>query len=191
MFGSDGGAGAAENPGGAASASEDRQQQTSVPFLGERKLTSRSVRIVSMQDSNATTTATGVDGCREPGTDRTTTAGNLSRCWCHSSPSPSFILPLLPFFISFFVLRKRLRSEDRRQPFSSSSQTPDARLSTTIGTPPNFLSLGVHLAPLRNLSWKTRSHFYIFPILVLPHPPPSLHTFLDFNAWLWSTGWHS
>ena len=47
-----------EHPGGGpASASDDRQQQTPAPFLGGRKPTPRSVRIVSMQDSNAATSA--------------------------------------------------------------------------------------------------------------------------------------
>ncbi len=49
MFGSGSGAGPAEHPGGAASASEDRQQQTPVPFSGGRRPTTCSVRIVSLQ----------------------------------------------------------------------------------------------------------------------------------------------
>src|SRR6266446_1813585 len=73
MFGSDG---PADQPGGPASASEDRQQQTPVPFSGGRKPTPRSVRIVSMQDSKAAS-ATGPGGGsgarRDPATDRTTT----------------------------------------------------------------------------------------------------------------------
>jgi hypothetical protein len=93
MFGSDGGAGPVEHPGGAASASEDRQQQTPVPFSERCKPIQCSVRIVSMQDSNAATAATcasaGGAGGREPGTDWTKT----------TRPSPFFILPFLPFFL--------------------------------------------------------------------------------------------
>ncbi|KAF8497819.1 hypothetical protein F5888DRAFT_1906594 [Russula emetica] len=57
-----------------------KQQQMPVPFSDGCKPTPHSVRIVSMQDSNAATTATdagtggtGAGGRREPGTDRTTT----------------------------------------------------------------------------------------------------------------------
>jgi hypothetical protein len=92
MFGSDG---PPEHPGAAAaSASEDRQQQTPVPFSGGRKPTPRSVRIVSMQDSNAATTATGTGGRREPGTDRTTTTRVSSNA---GAPTPSFpfLLPCM------------------------------------------------------------------------------------------------
>jgi hypothetical protein len=62
------------------------------------------VSIVSMDDSNAATTPTGTGtggragagagGCREPGTDRTTTQVSSSA----GAPRPSFF-PLLPFFI--------------------------------------------------------------------------------------------
>jgi len=64
--------------------------------------------------------------------------------------------------------------------FSSSFQTPDARLRDATATPPKFRSPGLHLELLRDPSWKTRIHFYLFPILVLAHVP--LQTFLDFNA---------
>jgi hypothetical protein len=38
----------------------------------------------------------------------------------------------------------------------------------------------LHLELLRDPSWKTRIHFYMFPVPVLAHVP--LQTFLDFNA---------
>ncbi len=71
---------------------------------------------------------------------------------------------------------------DRRtltNPFSS-SQTPDARLRAAITTPPKFRLPGLNLALLRDPPYKTRIHFYLFPILVLAHV--SLQAFLDFNA---------
>jgi hypothetical protein len=88
MFGSDGGAGPAEHPGGAASASENR---TPVPFSGGRKPIPRSVRIVSMQDSNTATGAGtgGAGGRREPGTDRTTTTRVSSSAGATHPPFPS------------------------------------------------------------------------------------------------------
>jgi hypothetical protein len=77
MFGSDGPAEQQQHSGGAgrggvgpgppasgASEGERLQQQTPAPFSGRRKPTSRSVRIVSMQDSNAATSATGGAGGR-------------------------------------------------------------------------------------------------------------------------------
>jgi hypothetical protein len=104
MFGSDG---PPEHLGGegaaAASAIEGRQQQTPVPFSGGRKPALRFVRIVSMEVSNAATTATGTGGRREPGTDRTTTTLVSSNA---GAPPPSVSL-LAPLYVP--VLRKRLR----------------------------------------------------------------------------------
>ncbi|KAI0266903.1 hypothetical protein BGY98DRAFT_462221 [Russula aff. rugulosa BPL654] len=57
----------------------------------------------------------------------------------------------------------------------SSSQTPDARLRAAIATPPKFRSPGLHLELLRDPSFKTRVHFYLWPFLVLAHVP--LQTF--------------
>jgi hypothetical protein len=185
--GGSGGAGAGgpaeHHPGGAAaaSASEDRQQhrhQTPVPFSGGRKPTPRSVRIVSMQDSNAATSATGGAGAgsrREPGTDRTTTTRVSSSAGATPPPRP-------PFFCSRVWSRAAKASAigGLSPTLFSSSQTPDARLRAAIATPPKFRSPGLHLELLRDPSWKTRFHFYIFPVLVLAHVP--LQTFLDFNA---------
>ena len=44
----------------------------------------------------------------------------------------------------------------------------------------DFRSPGLHFELLNDLSWKTRIHFYLFPILVLTHMP--LQTFLDFYS---------
>jgi hypothetical protein len=63
---------------------------------------------------------------------------------------------------------------------SSFQQTPDARLRAAIAAPPKFRSPGLHLELLRDPSWKTRLHFYLFPVLVFAHVP--LQTFLDFNT---------
>ncbi|KAI0320240.1 hypothetical protein OF83DRAFT_631016 [Amylostereum chailletii] len=57
------------------------------------------------------------------------------------------------------------------------SQILDGRLRLSR---PKFRSPGLHLELLRNPSWKSRLHFYIFPLLVLAHIP--LQTFFDFNA---------
>jgi hypothetical protein len=197
LFDSGGGGGA--GAGGpaehhpAASASEDRQQhrhQTPVPFSGGRKPTPRSVRIVSMQDSNAATSATGgagAGGRREPGTDRTTTTRVSSSAGAiPPPPRPSSSFPF--FFPSPSFFRSRVWSRAAKASaigglsptLFSSSQTPDARLRAAIATPPKFRSPGLHLELLRDPSWKTRFHFYIFPVLVLAHVP--LQTFLDFNA---------
>ncbi|KAI0044572.1 hypothetical protein FA95DRAFT_1562103 [Auriscalpium vulgare] len=45
---------------------------------------------------------------------------------------------------------------------------------------PRFNAQGLHLELLRNPSWKSRLHFYLFPLLVFAHLP--LQTFFDFNA---------
>jgi hypothetical protein len=87
VFGSDGGAGPADHPGGA-SASEDLQRYTTdaPAFSGGRKPAACSARIVSIQDSN-TITATGTGGRarREMATDRITTRvlGDVSQSQCH------------------------------------------------------------------------------------------------------------
>ncbi|KAF8497822.1 hypothetical protein F5888DRAFT_1613094, partial [Russula emetica] len=158
-----------------------KQQQTPVPFSGGRKPTPRSVRIVSMQDSNAATSATGAGagGRREPGTDRTTTTRVSSSA--RATPPPPF--PSSSFFRSRVWSRAAKASAiGGLSPTTlfSSSQTPDARLRNAIATPPKFRSPGLHLELLRDPSYKTRIHFYLFPILVLAHLP--LQTFLDFNA---------
>jgi hypothetical protein len=195
----DGGGAGPVDYAGTASASEDRQQQTPVPFSGGRKPTPRSVRIVSMQDSNAAAaTATtgpggaggaggaGAGGRREPGTDRTTTTRVSSSAGATPPPPPTSSFPF--FFPSSSFFRSRVWSRNAKASaigalsptLFSSSQTPDARLRAAIAAPPKFRSPGLHLELLRDPSWKTRIHFYLFPILVLAHIP--LQTFLDFNA---------
>ena len=188
MFGSDGPAEQQHpGPGGggrpASGASEgDRQPQTPVPFSGGRKPTPRSVRIVSMQDSNAATSATGgpagagaggAGSRRELGTDRTRVSSSAgapprssssffcSLVWSRGAAKASAISGLSPTLFS-------------------SSQTPDARLRVAIATPPKFRSPGLHLELLRDPSFKTRIHFYLWPIIILAHVP--LQTFLDLNT---------
>ena len=119
MFGSDGPAGPAEHPAGA-NTSEDCRQQTHVPFSGGRKPTPCSVRIISMQDSNAATTATGAGGAgggssrRELETDRTTTTTTLVSSNAGATPPLHPLLSLVPMY-GPPVLRKRLRWVDSRQ----------------------------------------------------------------------------
>ncbi|KAF8465157.1 hypothetical protein DFH94DRAFT_360910 [Russula ochroleuca] len=156
MFDGGGGAGPADIPASAAaspSSGDDhqhhhRQPQTPVPFSGGRKPTPRSVRIVSMQDSNAAS-ATGGGG------------GGGARREPTATPRASALEGLSPTLLS-------------------SSQTPDARLRAAVAAPPKFRSPGLHLELLRDPSWKTRLHFYLFPLLVLAHLP--LQSYLDFNA---------
>src|SRR5216683_6964814 len=104
VFGSDAAGPAAEPlPGGRTS--DDRPHahahahvQTPVPFSGGRKPTPRSVRIVSMQDSNAAASGAGSGARRDP-TDRTTTRVSSTAAAAPPSPTtprfPSF--PFLPF----------------------------------------------------------------------------------------------
>ena len=198
MFGADGPAeqhhsGGAGGGGPISGASEgDRhQQQTPVPFSGGRKPTPRSVRIVSMQDSNAATSAGGTPGGghgrreHQQGTDRTTTTRVSSTAGAVTSSPPR---PSSSFFCSLVWSRggggatAKASASARLSPTTlfSSSQTPDARLRAAIATPPKFRSPGLHLELLRDPSFKSRLHFYLWPILVLAHVP--LQTFLDFNA---------
>ena len=191
-------AGAAGAGGPAGASSDDRQppQTPMVPFSGGRKPTPRSVRIVSMQDSNAASATTptgagsggrtGAGGRREPGTDRTTTTRVSSSAGALPPPRPSS--SSFPFSSSFFSRSRVLWSRAAKvsaigalsPTLFSSSQTPDARLRAAIAAPPKFRSPGLHLELLRDPSWRTRLHFYLFPVLVLAHVP--LQTFLDFNT---------
>ena len=184
----DGGAGPADLPA-ASSPTDDRQQlqhqqqqppQTPVPFSGGRKPTPRSVRIVSMQDSNNNAATPGAGVHREHPTDRTTT----TRVSSTAGVAPTTLPPLLPSFLPFLPRvwsRAKASALDGLSPtLFSSSQTPDARLRAAFAAPPKFRSPGLHLELLRDPSWKTRLHFYLFPLLVLAHVP--LQTFLDFNA---------
>ena len=195
IFGSDGAGPSDPLPGGqtSARASEDRGQHhvhTAVPFSGGRKPTPRSVRIVSMQDSNASPSGGAGSGARrgEP-TDRTTT--RVSSSDAGAAPPPLPITPSAPRFPSLpflpFLFRARVWSrattsalEARSPTLLSSFQTPDARVRAAVAAPPKFRAPGLHLELLRDPSWKTRIHFYLFPFIVLAHVP--LQTFLDFNA---------
>jgi hypothetical protein len=132
MFGSDdpaeqqqhsggaaGGRGGPGPPASGAGEGERLQQQTPVPFSGGRKPTPRSVRIVSMQDSNAATSATGgpgAGGCRgeQQGTDRTTTT-RVSRTAGVTLPFVLLHPSSAPLYGPVVVVRKRLRLVDSRQ----------------------------------------------------------------------------
>ena len=147
-----------------------------MPFSGDGKPTPRSVRIISMQDSNeaSATTHTGVGssgragagagGHRELGTDRKTT----TRVSSNASAPP---LLFLPYSLSFSsrprVLWSLATKASAIGAFSptliSFSQTPDARLRAAILALPKFRSPGLHLKLLRDPSWKIRIHFYMFP----------------------------
>jgi hypothetical protein len=184
MFGSDAAGPADPGPASAGRASDDRQHhvQTPVPFSGGRKPTPRSVRIVSMQDSNAGASGGGSGARREPA-DRTTTRVSSNAAAAPTPSTPRF--PSLPFFP--FLFRSRVWSRATASALGglsptllSSSQTPDARVRAAVAAPPKFRAPGLHLELLRDPSWKTRLHFYLFPLIVLAHVP--LQTFLDLNA---------
>ena len=107
-------------PASGASEGERLQQQTPVPFSCGRKPTPLSVRIVSMQDSNAATSATGGAGGRrgeQQETDRTTTT------WVSSTAGVTTTSPprtSSSFFCSLIWSRgggaaKRLRLVNSRQ----------------------------------------------------------------------------
>jgi hypothetical protein len=192
MFDGGGGAGPADIPASAAaspSSGDDhqhhhRQPQTPVPFSGGRKPTPRSVRIVSMQDSNAASATGGGGG---GGARREPTATPRVSSTAGATPSSHRIpsLPFLPLPSSLFRSRVWSRAkasalEGLSPTLLSSSQTPDARLRAAVAAPPKFRSPGLHLELLRDPSWKTRLHFYLFPLLVLAHLP--LQSYLDFNA---------
>jgi hypothetical protein len=94
-------------------------------------------------------------------------------CRCHPlPPSYFFILLLLPYLVPWWCCCESVcdwwtLANDK----FSSSQTPDARLRAAIATPPKFRSPGLHLELLRDPSFKTRIHFYLWPFLVLAHVP--------------------
>ena len=130
MFGY--GAGPTEHAGGAASVSEDRQQQTPVPSSGGHKPTPRSVRtlgslkcrIVSIQDSDAAPSTTDAGAAGRAGgrrvqcTDQTTTTRVSSSA---GTPRPSSC---------FFRARvwSRAAIGALSPTLLSSSQAPDVRL---------------------------------------------------------------
>ena len=189
MFGSDGAGPSEPLPGQtSARASEDRQHHvhTPVPFSGGRKPTPRSVRIVSMQDSNGPASGAGSGARREPTERATTRVSSNAGAAPPPLPTPSTprfpSLPFLPFFFRSRVWSRATTSalEGRSPTLFSSSQTPDARVRAATAAPPKFRAPGLHLELLRDPSWKTRLHFYLFPFIVLAHVP--LQTFLDFNA---------
>jgi hypothetical protein len=165
--------------------SSSAAQTSTIPFIGGRKPTPRSVRIVSMQDSSvaggAGPGASG--GARASASGSRSGGGMIDRMARVSSATISFPFPF-PFFSSSLLCRSRERSPSSGRlsptPFSSFKQTPDARLRAAVADPPRFRATGLHLELLRDPSWKTRLHFYIFPLLVFAHVP--LQTFFDFNT---------
>ncbi|KDQ52593.1 hypothetical protein JAAARDRAFT_40202 [Jaapia argillacea MUCL 33604] len=124
-------------------------------FVGGRKPTPRSVRIVSMQ-SQAEKDAYGRG--REP-TDQSRVSRHHqhqhARVW--SRATTSGMTPTL---------------------FSRSP----APLQAAVPSPPRprFRATGLHLELLRNPSWRSRLHYYLYPLFVFYDIP--LQTFFDFNA---------
>lgn len=175
MFGPEAGP-ATDIPTGSPRDSEHVQvttpQPPPAPFVGGRKPTPRSVRIVSMQDSAgaAASGSAGMVSRRE--TDQTTTRVS-SRIWSRATTSPlghsPTLLPQTPD-AAHSHSHARLRS----------AAAAAAAAAAASAAQPKFRSPGLHLELLRDPSWKTRLHFYLFPLLVLAHIP--IQTFLDFNA---------
>ncbi|KAH9172425.1 hypothetical protein EDB89DRAFT_2242881 [Lactarius sanguifluus] len=181
MFGPEAGP-ATDIPTGSPRDSEHVQvttpQPPPVPFVGGRRPTPRSVRIVSMQDAGAAASGSaGMVSRRE--TDQTTTRvssfpfGFGSRIWSPATASPlghsPTLLPQTPD-AAHSHSHARLRS----------AAAAAAAAAAASAAQPKFRSPGLHLELLRDPSWKTRLHFYLFPLLVLAHIP--IQTFLDFNA---------
>lgn len=120
-------------------------------FSAGRKPTPRSVRIVSLQDEF---------GRREP-TEQTRISSAAHphghhRVW--SRATPTGVSPGPTVFSPTLIDGSRI-----------------------VGPPrPRFRASGLHLELLRNPSWKSRLHFFLFPLFVFAHIP--LQTFFDFNA---------
>ncbi|KAF8261984.1 hypothetical protein EI94DRAFT_1809524 [Lactarius quietus] len=174
-FGADAGP-ATDLPTGSPRDSEQQQEaqattpQTPVaPFAGGRKPTPRSVRIVSMQDSP------GMVERRE--TDQTTTRvssflfGIGSRIWSRATASPPGHSPTL-----LSQTHPHSHSHGRLR----SAAAAAAAAAAASAAQPKFRAPGLHLELLRDPAWKTRIHFYLFPLIVFAHIP--IQTFLDFNA---------
>jgi hypothetical protein len=142
-------------------------------FTGGRKPTPRSVRIVSMQDSAGAAGSAGAGMVSRRETDQTTTRvssflfGLGSRIWSRATASAPAHSPTLISQTPHSHSHGRLRSITAAAAAASAAQ-------------PKFRAPGLHLELLRDPSWKTRLHFYLFPLLVFAHIP--IQTFLDFNA---------
>lgn len=117
---------------------------------GGRKPTPRSVRIVSLQDSF---------GFRREPTDQT--------AFTAAPGAPP-------------VAHSRVWSRATGAGLSPTvfSPTVDGRLGQAQA--PRFRAWGLNLRLLRDPSWRSRLHFFLFPLLVFFHVP--LQTFFDFNA---------
>lgn len=122
------------------------------PFMGGRKPTPRSVRIISLQDSYA---EKDKENRREP-TDQTRVSVPMhahARAWSRATGTP-----MSPTLFS------------PENPFPTTSRIPQ----------PKFHSNGLHLEILRNPTLTSRLYFHLFPLFVFAHVP--LQTFFDFNA---------
>ncbi|KAI9456816.1 hypothetical protein BJY52DRAFT_1187652 [Lactarius psammicola] len=180
MFGPDVGP-ATDLPTGSPHGSEHVQVTTPQPpqasFAGGRKPTPRSVRIVSMQDSPSASGGAGMVSRRE--TDQTTTRvssfpfGFGSRIWSRATASP---LGHSPTLLSQTPDATHSHSHGRLR----SAAAAAAAAAAASAAQPKFRAPGLHLELLRDPSWKTRLHFYLFPLLVFAHIP--MQTFFDFNA---------
>jgi len=176
-FGSGSGAGPAEHPGGAASCQRRPSTAGACAFLRRPQTHNvfRSHRQFAVLYSDAATTATGPSGRRELGTDRMTTTqvssiASASAALLHPSSVPVHGPVLRKASVigglsqtPFLLPRHRMPA---CVPLSRHRQSSD------------FLACTLEL--LRDPSYKTRIHFYLFPILVLSHV--SHLAFLDINA---------
>ena len=103
-------------------------------------------------------------------------------CWCHHHFPPSyfFILLLLPYMVPWWWCCESVCVCDwwtlANVTFFFFSDTGCPLACDAAKVPIS----GLHLELLRDPSFKTRIHFYLWPFLVLAHVPPQ--TFFDFNA---------
>src|SRR6266849_7703103 len=175
MFGSGSGAGPAEHPGGAASCQRRPSTTGACAFLRRPQTNNafRSHHQFAVLYSDAATTATGPSGRRKPETDRMMTTQVSSSASAAPPPRPS----------SSFFRSRAWPGAVKASVIGGPSPTPfllprhrRPRLRAAIATPPKFRLPGLHLELLRDPPYKTRIHFYLFPILVLAHV--SLQAFL-------------
>jgi len=146
-------------------------------FLRWAQTHTTSVSIVSMQDSNAATSATGGLGAggrrgEQQGTDRTTT----TRVSSTAGVTPSHPRTFSSFFCSLIWSLGGVAA--KASAIGGLSPTtnllPRFQMPACVPLsrpPPKFRSPGLHLELFRDPSFKTRIHFYLWPFLVLAHVP--------------------
>jgi hypothetical protein len=166
-------------PTGSAHGSEQVQATTPqtpvTPFTGGRKPTSRSMSIVSMQDSAGATSS----GAARRETDQTTTwvsnfmFGLGSRIWSRAATSQPGHSPTLLSQTTVDATHSHSHGHLR------STTAAAAAAAAASAAQPKFRAPGLLLKLLRDPSWKTHLQ-YLFSLLVLAHVP--IQTFLDFNA---------